>query len=299
MARFHSPSDSSQNSSPPEDRGWFYEIEGTKHGPVAFRTLRALALDRKVLGHHLVWKGASGEKLAASSIVGLIPPSPGRSPVAGTTAGTSSNPYATPGTIVDGPPGGLYLPHLPPANFPLYLGCLVVATALPIWLFFFAKASLSVSAVTLTLTIAGLSLLTWIGLSFTYLHRAWTMLRSFGGGLTGGKAIRYLFIPFFNALWCFVALFGWSKFWNFQVQTHPGMKPAKPVWQAAFFLFPIVFLISQGLILMHLFIREWPNDPGNTRHLTSLAIWAVTLIVGLICWGQIARSINFLARKKF
>jgi hypothetical protein len=171
--------------------------------------------------------------------------------------------------------------------------------ALPSWFFSFYGDIQSNSLGTLVLTVAGLGLFTWIGLSLTYLHRAWTMMRSFGGALTGGKAVRFLFIPFFNALWCFVALFGWAKFWNFNVRNHPGLCPAKLVWPAAFVLFSILFLISQSLILMHVLIQEWPTDLESYQHLTSLGIWAATLVLSLICWGQIARSINFLARKKF
>lgn len=298
MAGF-SPSSKSPTGGGAGPVGWYYEIDGTVHGPVEFRALRALALERKILAHHLVWKEGNDDKVEASAILGLIPPPKGR-PAAHARPTDSNDPYASPssGTIADGPPGGLYLPHLHPANFPLYLASLAIAIALTGWVAFFAENLNSVQGVASVLSLAAISLLTWLTLSLVYLHRAWTMMRTFGASLSGGKAVRFLLVPFFNALWCFVALYGWAKFWNYNVRHHPGLRPAQPVWHAFFFIFPILFLVSQGLLLMHLLIQEWPTDLTELPHLISLGTWVASLLVGLVCWGQMAQSINFLARKK-
>ena len=276
--------------------GWFYEIGDESHGPVDFRALRELALERKLLAHHLVWKSGSEDRQAASTVLGLIPspkkapPSPPRSSL------SDANPYATPKarTIADGPPGGLYLPHLHPTNFAIYLATL----AIPLVILIFSERIVSANHRTLLAALAGFSIVCWATLSAIYLHRAWEMMRMFGASLTGGKAVRFLFLPFFNALWCFVAVFGWAKLWNSAVNTHPGLKPAHKVLLPFFFLFPILFLLSQALLVMHFLIKEWPTDLHDQKHLTSISIWATTLLVTLICWGQISQSINFLARKK-
>lgn len=257
-----------------------------------------MALARKILAHHLVWKEGDSDKVEASSIVGLIPPPPKHSYA---SAEMTGNVYAPPvsGNISDGPPGGPYLPHLHPANFALYLATVAGTFGIPAVLFSLSPEVEWNASNGIFLCMAGLCFLTWISLSLIYLHRSWSMMRSFGASLTGGRAVRYLVIPFFNALWCFVALFGWSRLWNENVRNHPGMGAAGEVWTGAFFLFPILFLVSQGLLLMHLIIQEWPVDLSNPQHLVSLGVWLATLVVLLVCWGQMSRAINFLARKKF
>lgn len=116
--------------------------------------------------------------------------------------------------------------------------------------------------------------------------------------MNGSKAVRLFFIPILNALWSFVALFGWARLWNRCVTTHPGLKPASKVWRPCFFLFPILFLASQVVLITHLIMREWPFDTMKQDHQIALGILATTLTVGLVCWFQLSRSINFLARKK-
>jgi len=276
--------------------GWFYEIEDESHGPIDFRALRDLALDRKLLAHHLVWQAGSEDRQAASTVLGLIPRPKREAPSPPPSNLSDADPYATPKvrTIADGPPGGLYLPHLHPTNFSLYLATL----AIPLAILFLSERVVGTNLRTLLAALAGFSLLCWLSLSVIYLHRAWEMMRMFGASLTGGKAVRFLFLPFFNALWSFVAVFGWAKLWNSSVSSHPGLKRAHKVLRPFFFLFPILFLLSQALLVMHFFIKEWPTDLRDERHLTSITIWATTLLVTLICWGQICQSINFLARKK-
>jgi hypothetical protein len=271
-------------------------VDGEELGPVDFRTLRSLAVSRKLLGHHLVWKEGSDERQPASALVGLIPPELGDPSAPPQPEMKEVDPYAAPrtATIGDGPPGGLYLPHLSPANFPLYLTLPAVAGGLIYACFEFTAPN----TVTFLVALAALCLLGWLAFSVIYLHRAWEMMRMLGAHLTGAKAVRPLFVPFFNALWCFVAVFGWARLWNHNVKHHPGLKPARSVWPILFFLFPILLLISQGLALMHLLIREWPTDPTDLNDQISFGTWAFTFIITLVTWGQICRSINFLARKK-
>lgn len=261
-----------------------------------FRELRALAINLDLLAHHQVWQSGDGERKKAGSVMGLIPPKK-REPSAPPPSDLSdANPYATPKvrTIADGPPGGLYLPHLHRSSFPVFFLALLITCAL----FYGGWQVKDPDTKPILFSLAGFSLIFWLALATIYLHRAWSMMHMFGAQLTGGKAVRFLFFPIFNALWCFVTLYGWAKLWNQSVRTHPGLSLASKIWQPFFFLFPILFLISQGLIVMHLFIREWPTDLKDTRHLTSLGIWLAFLVTGLICWGQMCQSINFLARKK-
>jgi hypothetical protein len=276
--------------------GWFCEIADKKHGPMEFRELRLMALDRKLLGHHKVWRSGSTDQQEAEAIVGLIPVA--RRVVDETPPSDLSdeNPYAPPTvrTIADGPPGGLYLPHLRHTNFLVFLLVLIGTGGL----FYAGWKVPDPDSKPLIFSLASLGLLFWIILATVYLFRAWEMMRMFGAPLTGSKAVRFLFFPIFNALWSFVVVFGWAKLWNQNVKTHPGLAPASKVWAPFFFLFPILFLVSQALAAVYLFVQEWPLNLKDQGHLIALGVWSLSLGVGLICWFQISRSINFLARKK-
>ena len=296
MAQFSSHSQEPPSRRSSESAGWFYEIDGESTGPVPFRELRDLARDRKLLGHHQVWKAGSDEKQEAANILGLIPPAKKKAAPVPPSDVSDDNPYATPKvrTIWDGPPGGMYLPHLHSANLGVYLSAFLISGVL----LFLCRTLTHENTQILLISIAALSITTWVVLTVVYLHRAWTMMHMFGAKLTGGKAISFIIVPFFNALWSFISVSGWAKLWNYNVKHHPGLQPARKVWQIFFVLFPILFLVSQGLVAMHLVTREWPLDFQNSKHLISLGVWGATLLTTVVCWIQIGLSINFLARKK-
>lgn len=271
-------------------------MDGQSFGPVDFRELRSLAIERKLLGHHLVWKSGTDEKQAAGSVLGLIPTRKREPTPIPPSDVSDQDPYAAPKTrtIWDGPPGGMYLPHLHPANLLLFFLTLIV----PGGLIYLCQTIANENTRTFLYSLAVLGLVAWLALAVIYLHRAWDMMKMFGAHLTGGKAVRFLFLPIFNALWCFIVVFGWAKLWNYNVRNHPGLQPANAVWRPLFFLFPVLFLISQSLLVMHFVTGEWPVDLQNQNHLISLVTWALTLALTLICWCQIGLSINFLAQKK-
>ena len=77
-------------------------------------------MSRQLLGHHLIWKSGTDEKQEAGSILGLIPTQKKAPEPIPPSEISDQNPYAVPKTrtIWEGPPGGMYLPHLHPANRP-------------------------------------------------------------------------------------------------------------------------------------------------------------------------------------
>jgi len=148
-------------NSPPSRRaessaGWFYEIESESFGPVDFRELRSLAIDRQLLGHHLVWKSGTDEKQEAGSILGLIPTQKKAPEPIPPSEISDKNPYAVPKTrtIWEGPPGGMYLPHLHPANLLLFFLTLVV----PIGLIFLCQKIVSANTRDFLISLAGIGL---------------------------------------------------------------------------------------------------------------------------------------------
>ena len=74
-------------------------------------------------------------------------------------------------------------------------------------------------------------------LSWIYINRAWSHIQELGTArTTPGKAVGFLFIPFFNIYWYFVCFFGWAEDYN-QYIREMGADHIKPV--------------SSGFILAH------------------------------------------------
>jgi len=261
-----------------------------------FRELRSLAIEGKLQGRDRVWRNENEDHQRADTVMGLIPPVKREAETPPPSDLSDEDPYAPPKarTIADGPPGGLYLPHLRRTSYPVFLAVLIISAVL---LYGGWKVP-NPDTKPILFSLGGFGLIFWFFLATVYLHRAWEMMRMFGAPLDGSKAVRFFFFPVFNALWSFVALFGWARLWNRSVKTHPGLAPASAVWQPFFFAFPVLFLVSQTLVIMHIFINEWPTDLQNQSHQISLTIWGLTLFVTLVCWFQLSQSINFLARKK-
>jgi len=283
-------------SAPQGPAGWFCEFGGKEHGPLDFRSLKELAVSQEIAKDTLVWKNGGSDKQEASTILGLFPKAKPNEKDSQEPVPESRLSCATPraSTIQDGPPGGLYLPHLRDASF------------LHLFLSFIAMSALIGAAFQvperdirlITFCLGGIAGIHWLVLGLTYLHRSWEMMSMFGAPLNGSKAVRFMLIPLFNALWSFVALYSWARLWNHSQRTHPGLSLASAVWKPLFLLFPIVLLVSQGMILMHFIAKDWPTDLTNPNHQIPIVTFASTIALGMLCWFQMTRAINFLARKK-
>ena len=58
----------------------------------------------------------------------------------------------------------------------------------------------------------GLLLIMYAGIVwFILLHKLWTLIQAEQARTTAGKAVGFLFIPFFNFYWIFQAIWGWAK----------------------------------------------------------------------------------------
>ena len=286
------PYENSLESNP--SSGWFYEIEDQTYGPVSFSDLREKALELVLLGHHKVWKQGSNTKVLASSIVGLIAQNHPKKALPSSSRSADCAQSRPTHSITDGPPGGLYLPHLKHSSFLSFLGILLATVGLG---FYAVKIHHPILKITL-FSLAGMGLITWVALSMVYLHRSWEMMHMLGGRFTGNQALRHLVIPFFNAFWCIVVLFGWAKLWNDNVKTHPGLSLAKRVWRPSFFLFPISLLAAEILTVILWVQRKWPSTFPEPLYQISLQVFGTCLLLWLVCWFQLCRSINFLAKKK-
>ncbi|MGE9268418.1 MAG: DUF4339 domain-containing protein [Verrucomicrobiales bacterium] len=275
--------------------GWYCRRGEQQWGPLEFRELREAALSGELARDDEVWE-EGGSARAAGQVLGLFPAEKKAPPATAPLGPERDDLYAAPaeGSILQGPPGGLYLPHLRKSSFAF----LIVLFGGGILLAMLAWQSGAEAARTTFGSFACILGLFGLFFALVYLHRAWEMMSMLGAQLRGGKAVAWLLLPFFNAIWAFVALGSWSRLWNRNVRTHPGLSQAARVFTPAFFLFPFAFLAAHIWIMIY-----WVDDIGAVSWQEpfgrmGLGIMGVLVLSAFIAWAQICRSINFLARKK-
>jgi hypothetical protein len=57
-------------------------------------------------------------------------------------------------------------------------------------------------------------------ISFVLIYRAWTVIQDGNTRTTAGKAAGFLFIPFFNLYWMFIAIWGFAQEYNKYLARH-------------------------------------------------------------------------------
>jgi hypothetical protein len=77
---------------------------------------------------------------------------------------------------------------------------------------------------------------------YVVLYKAWQVIQDGQPRTTPGKAVGFLFIPFFNLYWMFVAYWGWAKDCNAYISSR-GLSLA-PLPEKLYLAFPIITLCS-------------------------------------------------------
>ena len=77
---------------------------------------------------------------------------------------------------------------------------------------------------------------------YVLLYKAWQAIQDGQPRTTPGKAVGFLFIPFFNFYWMFVAYLGWAKDYNAYISTKGFNLTKMP--EGLFLAFPIIVLCS-------------------------------------------------------
>jgi len=165
---------------------WYYSVQNQQVGPVSEEAIQALAAEQKITPSTMVWTQGmpTWQPAAATSLAGLFPA--GIAPV-NQQAYVSYAEYKTPEMKVK------ELENL----FMWYWICLIG------------------SIVTF-----GLSAIASAVLFYIILYRSWQQIQDGYARTTPGKAVGFLFIPFFNFYWIFEAFTGFVKDSNAYIQRH-------------------------------------------------------------------------------
>ncbi len=79
-------------------------------------------------------------------------------------------------------------------------------------------------------------------IGYVLLYKAWQAIQDGKPRTTPGKAVGFLFIPFFNLYWMFIAYWGWAKDCNAYISSK-GLS-LSPLPEKLYLAFPIILLCS-------------------------------------------------------
>ncbi|MFU8893310.1 MAG: GYF domain-containing protein [Luteolibacter sp.] len=266
---------------------WFIHSNGEQTGPYTGEQLVQYAQQGSITAETMVWAEGMPEWLPATQIEGLLPPAPAPAPApaapwappgarrpgtAGAVAATS--PYQPPATALatQAPVGGDY-PYIPikQASFGLWVASFLGGFVLMMLGLFMLISSVATQAQAysngaeempppqgtglggIIYLLVIIALVVSAVFFYINLHRAWKCLQFGAPRTTPGKAVGFLFIPFFNLYWMFVALAGLSKDWNRVIASHPDLHAAPKLNDTIFLLLCIGSLIFPPLAIIAIF----------------------------------------------
>lgn len=120
-------------------------------------------------------------------------------------------------------------------------------------------------------------LITGAVLCYIYIYRMWYMIQGPYARTTAGKAVGFLFIPFYSLYWIFVAYYGWAQDYNKFIQGY-NMQDAPRMPEGLFLAMCISTLLSAI---------------PKIGFLASLA----NIILFLVGFNYICKAINYMARE--
>lgn len=127
----------------------------------------------------------------------------------------------------------------------------------------------------IALVIVGLALCVWgVVLTYIYIYRAWLYIQDGYSRTTPGKAVGFLFIPFFNIYWIFQAYWGWAQDYNKYIKRYNLNIPEVP----------------EGLFLAIAILNAVMAIP----YIGALASLPY-LIISIIVFSKTCKTINSLA----
>lgn len=89
--------------------------------------------------------------------------------------------------------------------------------------------------------------------AYIVLHRSWKCLQYGGARTTPGAAVGYLFIPFFNLYWLFIAYKGLAEDWNRIMGSYEDLRLAPRLSEGLFLAYCICCIVAGPIALFLMF----------------------------------------------
>lgn len=230
---------------PEEIRVWYMSIDGDQEGPFAAAELKAFAKNGKLRQSDFIWKDGMEEWVPARRVTGLFttpPPVPKKQPPPQPLLDQQQSPRRSDSSAFDPRSNHQYrqlarLPgHYDPNSFlTIWNWNLWLTVSSVACLFLGGLFAAFVPELGIILILLGM--LVFLPASvfhFVLLYRCWSTIQGPQARTTPGKAVGFLFIPFFNFYWFYVAYMGLTQDTNQFLQSRdqdgPRMSENTALW---------------------------------------------------------------------
>lgn len=262
---------------------WHLLQEGQQYGPYTGDQLVEFAKEGRVVRESMLWAEGMADWVPASQVEGLFPPEPVAAPVpawappGARTPGRPTPVRGRPGPVVARPapmgayqavavghqaaePGGNYPPVVAKAaSFALVAGMLGGGMALMGVVGVLAAGGAiksgslegpQIALLLVLMSVGVVGILVAAVLQYVYLARLWSCLRYGNPRTTPGKAVGFLFVPFYNMYWIFVAFLGLAQDWNRITREFADLQRAPRMSEGIFLAFCIGFFVPPLAFIM-------------------------------------------------
>ncbi len=150
----------------------------------------------------------------------------------------------------------------------------------------------------LTMPSSLLSILSGI-VTFILVYKMWAAIQGRGARTSAGKALGFMFIPFFNFYWAFEVYWGWTKDYNRIPESDDVQLPLMPEGIGlAVCVLPLLSMLSMCLMFAGIFGGGWRSFAEaatvNVGFQTSMLIGLVNTILMAVLFNKICDGINAL-----
>jgi len=128
------------------------------------------------------------------------------------------------------------------------------------------------------------------------IHKAWSAIQNGHAGTTPGKAVGFLFIPYFNFYWIFRMWYGFAKDFNKYIARHSVQVARMP--QKLFLAVPI-FAIAPLVLVAVIQILRLPRSTSDVvGGFLTLGSLLTELVLTFIALYKMCSAINSLAQHR-
>lgn len=241
---------------------WYYELNQQPFGPVSKETIADELRSGKITAQTRVWREGWAEwrRLGETELGLLIAPVPSSAGVG--SAGAPPPVYVNPPVYMSLPQYKKVDPNSLTKLFWWWFGLTLTFAPFYILSFFISNQPWAIGllcAVEIPLMAGGV-------LQYILIYKFWQIVQDGFARTSPGKAVGFLFIPFFNFYWLFVAYFGLSRDFKSYIERHlpyGSVRKPHPALALSYLIFGWVFVLGYFVLMIFMFgsLISLASDP--------------------------------------
>ena len=134
-------------------------------------------------------------------------------------------------------------------------------------------------------------------IGFVLLYKVWAAIQDGHARTTPGKAVGYLFIPFFQLYWVFQAYWGYAKDYNSYISRHDISTSRLP--EGLFLAYCILPFVYTGVIIwLAITMTDWSlTTMAFVSFMLAIVLAIPMFVIGIIVLVKFCDAVNNLSAK--